>query len=89
MPGLDDALDLANNSSYGLSSALFTRDVATAHRYVDEIEAGLAHVNMNSGFKDPSLPFGGWKQSGFGQPENDRTGLEFFLNRKAVYFRKG
>ena len=87
--GLDDALDLANNSSYGLSSALFTRDVATAHRYVDEIEAGLAHVNMNSGFKDPSLPFGGWKQSGFGQPENDRTGLEFFLNRKAVYFRKG
>lgn len=82
---LDDALRLANRSVYGLSSAIFTRDEAVAREYVDRIEAGLAHVNLHTGFKKPALPFGGWKASGFGLPENGTTGLEFFVDRKAVY----
>jgi alpha-ketoglutaric semialdehyde dehydrogenase len=82
---LEEALRLANDSAYGLSSAIFTRDIRAAFAYVEGIDAGLAHVNMHTGFKDPSLPFGGWKESGFGAPENDVTGFEFFLNRKAVY----
>jgi acyl-CoA reductase-like NAD-dependent aldehyde dehydrogenase len=65
---IEEALDLANNSPYALSSAIFTKNLDTAHRYIDRIEAGLAEVNMHTGFKDP--------------------GLEFFLNRKAVYVRK-
>jgi alpha-ketoglutaric semialdehyde dehydrogenase len=84
---LDEALDLANNSMYGLSSAIFTRDIRTAKSYVDGIEAGLAHVNIHTGYKEPSMPFGGVKQSGAGLPENGRTALEFFVDRKAVYFR--
>lgn len=84
---LEDALRLANDSRYGLSSAIFTRDLGTAFAYINGIEAGLAHVNIHTGFKDPALPFGGWKESGFGIPENDRTGLEFFLDRKAVYVK--
>lgn len=84
---LEDALRLANDSPYGLSSGIFTRDLATARRYIREIRAGMAHVNIHTGFKDPSLPFGGWKESGFGLPENSRTGLEFYLERKAVYMR--
>ena len=84
---LDEALALANDSSYGLSSSLFTRDVAAAMRYVSEIQAGLAHVNIHTGFKDPGLPFGGWKESGAGLPENGRTGLEFFVEQKAVYVK--
>ena len=84
---LDEALALANDSAYGLSSSIFTCDVAAAMRYVHEIQAGLAHVNIHTGFKDPGLPFGGWKDSGVGLPENGRTGLEFFVEQKAVYIR--
>ncbi|HET9832442.1 MAG TPA: aldehyde dehydrogenase family protein [Vicinamibacterales bacterium] len=84
---LGDALDLANNSVYGLSSAIYTTNRATADAYVDAIEAGLAHVNVHTGYKEPSLPFGGIKQSGAGLPENSETGLEFFVDRKAVYER--
>jgi len=82
---LDEALTWANDSIYGLSSAIFTRDINSALRYVREIDTGMAHVNIHSGFKTPELPFGGWKQSGFGPPENGRVGLEFFVERKAVY----
>lgn len=85
---LDEAISLANQSVYGLSSGIFTRDIRAAQRYVREIQAGMAHVNMHSGFKDPSMPFGGWKESGHGLPENDRSGLEFFVQRKAVYFKE-
>jgi acyl-CoA reductase-like NAD-dependent aldehyde dehydrogenase len=82
---IEDALRLANDSQYALSSAIFTRDLGAAHRYIREIQAGLAHVNVHTGFKLPSMPFGGWKNSGCGLPENGRTGLEFFVERKAVY----
>ena len=84
---LDEALDLANNSMYGLSSAIYTTNALTARTYVEGIEAGLAHVNVHTGYKEPALPFGGFKQSGAGLPENSETGLEFFVDRKAVYER--
>ncbi len=84
---LGEALELANNSVYGLSSSIYTTSAATATEYIDGIEAGLAHVNVHTGYKEPSLPFGGVKQSGAGLPENSETGLEFFLDRKAVYER--
>ena len=84
---LDEALTLANNSIYGLSSAIYTSDIRTAKRYIDGIEAGLAHVNVHTGYKEPSMPFGGVKQSGAGLPENSESGLEAFVDRKAVYLR--
>jgi aldehyde dehydrogenase (NAD+) len=84
---LDEALELANDSIYGLSSAIYTKNLANAKKYVDGIEAGLAHVNIHTGYKEPSMPFGGVKQSGAGLPENSRTGLEFFVDQKAVYVR--
>jgi len=84
---LDEAIELANNSIYGLSSAIFTKSLSNAKKYVDGIEAGLAHVNIHTGYKEPSMPFGGVKQSGAGLPENSQTGLEFFVDQKAVYVR--
>ena len=70
-----------------MSSAIYTTDLGTAEAYIDGIEAGLAHVNVHTGYKEPSMPFGGVKQSGAGLPENSETGLEFFVDRKAVYVR--
>jgi aldehyde dehydrogenase (NAD+) len=84
---LDDALEMANNSIYGLSSAIYTTDIRAAKRYIDAIDAGLAHVNVHTGYKEPSMPFGGVKQSGAGLPENSESGLEAFVERKAVYLR--
>jgi acyl-CoA reductase-like NAD-dependent aldehyde dehydrogenase len=84
---LDEALAGANHSIYGLSSAIFTKDLGVARKYIEVIEAGLAHVNLHTGYKEPSMPFGGFKQSGAGLPENSETGLEFFVDRKAVYVR--
>jgi aldehyde dehydrogenase (NAD+) len=84
---LDEALEMANNSIYGLSSAIYTSDIRAAKRYVDGIEAGLAHVNVHTGYKEPAMPFGGVKQSGAGLPENSESGLEAFVDRKAVYLR--
>jgi aldehyde dehydrogenase (NAD+) len=84
---LDQALELANSSIYGLSSAIYTSDLRAAKRYIDGIDAGLAHVNVHTGYKEPSMPFGGVKQSGAGLPENSESGLEAFVDRKAVYLR--
>ena len=84
---IDDALKLANESIYGLSSAIYTADIRAARKYIDGIEAGLAHVNVHTGYKEPSMPFGGVKQSGAGLPENSESGLEAFVDRKAVYLR--
>jgi alpha-ketoglutaric semialdehyde dehydrogenase len=84
---LDEALDLANNSIYGLSSAIYTSNLGAAKTYIEAIDAGLAHVNVHTGYKEPSMPFGGVKESGCGLPENSESGLEFFVDRKAVYLR--
>jgi acyl-CoA reductase-like NAD-dependent aldehyde dehydrogenase len=84
---LDEALETANNSIYGLSSAIYTTDISAAKHYIDGIEVGLAHVNVHTGYKEPSMPFGGVKQSGAGLPENSECGLEAFVERKAVYLR--
>ena len=84
---LDEALKAANDSIYGLSSAIYTTDIRAARTYIDGIEAGLAHVNVHTGYKEPSMPFGGVKQSGAGLPENSESGLEAFVDRKAVYLR--
>ena len=80
---LDEAIELANNSIYGLSSAIFTKNLANAKKYVDGIEAGLAHVNIHTGYKEPSMPFGGVKQSGAGLPENSQTGSGILRGSKS------
>jgi alpha-ketoglutaric semialdehyde dehydrogenase len=84
---IEEAIALGNRSMYGLSSAIFTTSRETARMYIDGIEAGLAHVNVHTGYKEPAMPFGGVKLSGAGLPENSETGLEFFVDRKAVYVR--
>ena len=81
----DDDLDRiaaeANNTSYGLSAYIWTRDVGVAHKMARKIKAGF--VRVNGGALDNALPFGGYKQSGWGR-ENGGEGIETFTEVKSV-----
>jgi phenylacetaldehyde dehydrogenase len=81
----DDDLDKiaaqANDTSYGLAATIWTRDLSTAHKMVRKIKAGS--VRVNGGGLDSALPFGGYKQSGWGR-ENGREGIESFTEIKSV-----
>jgi aldehyde dehydrogenase (NAD+) len=81
----DHALELANDCDFGLSSAIFTRDLAKALRFTRDSEAGMVHVNVNTTYSEPHLPFGGYKDSGFGGRECGFEAIEFFTEWKSVY----
>ena len=84
----EDALRIANSTVYGLSSSIYTNDLAKAHRFIEESEVGFCHVNMPTMWKEPPLEFHGVKDSGRGVPEAGRSGAEFFTEVKAVYVRR-
>ncbi len=84
----DEAIRLANDIIFGLSSSIFTRDTAKAQRFVCESDVGLCHVNMHTAYKEPQLEFGGVKDSGRGLPEAGESGIQFFTNHKAVYLKE-
>ncbi|KAI1340648.1 aldehyde dehydrogenase domain-containing protein [Xylariaceae sp. FL0016] len=83
----DEAVDLANDTLYGLGAAVFTRDLERAHRVAAEIEAGMVWVNSSQDC-DPRVPFGGVKQSGIGR-ELGEEGLSAYSQVKAVHVNMG
>ena len=78
----DEALELANDSEFGLGSAIFTKDHDRIERFVRELQAGSVFVN-HFVKSDPRLPFGGVKQSGHGRDLSD-FGIHEFVNIKTV-----
>ena len=79
----DEAVKLANRSAYGLGAALFTTDLARAHRVARMIQSGTVWINSSQDC-DPRVPFGGVKQSGIGR-ELGEEGLMAYSSTKAVY----
>lgn len=79
----EEAIALANDTTYGLGSALFTKNLAKAHRVAADLEAGMVWIN-SSNDSDVRIPFGGVKQSGIGR-ELGEAGLASYYNVKAIH----
>ncbi|MBC3190312.1 aldehyde dehydrogenase [Pseudonocardia sp. C8] len=79
----DEAVTLANDTPYGLAGAVWTKDVHRAHRIAGKIRAGSVWINAYR-VVAPSVPFGGYKQSGLGR-ENGTASLDAYLETKSVW----
>lgn len=79
---LEHLAERGNDTPYGLSAVIWTRDIGRAHRLAHRIKAGSVRVNAAAAM-DPAMPFGGYKQSGWGR-ENGREGVEAYTELKSV-----
>lgn len=77
-----EAVDLCNQTVYGLSASLFTRDLASAHRFLDVAQAGMVRVNQETAGVEYQAPFGGMKQSSSHTREQGQAALDFYTEIK-------
>ena len=84
---LDEVAAAANDTSYGLAAAVWTRDIQKAHRMAEILKAGTVWINGYNMF-DAASPFGGYKQSGFGR-EMGKAALELYTQIKSVWVNLG
>ena len=74
-----------NQTRYGLSSSIFTRDVNTAFRAMGDFETGIVYVNAGTTGAETHLPFGGWKETGNGHREAGHVALDTYTEWKSIY----
>ena len=84
---MSEAIEIANNSIFGLGACAWTNDAAERELFINEIESGLAFINGMVA-SDPRIPFGGVKHSGFGR-ELSHHGILEFVNVKSVSCSRG
>jgi aldehyde dehydrogenase (NAD+) len=82
---LEEGVNILNDTIYGLSSSVYTRDVNSAFRAIRDIKAGITYINAPTIGAEAHMPFGGVKQTGNGHREGGWTVYEFFSEWKAVY----
>ena len=82
---LDEALKFANGVEYGLTTSIFTSDISSVMKFIDEVETGMVHVNEPTVGGEAQLPFGGTKSTGVGEREMAEEGLNFFTELKTVF----
>ncbi|RFC68795.1 MULTISPECIES: betaine-aldehyde dehydrogenase [Mesorhizobium] len=83
----DEAVTRANDTPFGLSAGVFTRDLPRAHRVIGQLQAGTCWIN-NYNLTPVEMPFGGYKQSGIGR-ENGMAALAHYSQLKSVYVETG
>ncbi|MHB8890084.1 MAG: aldehyde dehydrogenase family protein [Acidobacteriaceae bacterium] len=81
----DEAIEIANGIQYGLSTAIYTRNVNLAYKAMRDLEAGITYVNAPTIGAEVHLPFGGVKQTGNGHREGGTGALDFYTTWKSVY----
>ncbi len=81
----EEAIEVANNIEYGLSSAIYTKDVSMAFRAMHDIEAGITYINGPTIGAEAHMPFGGVKGTGNGHREGGWEVFEFYTETKTVY----
>ena len=82
---LEDAIAIANGIEYGLSSALYTKDVNKAFVAMRDLHAGITYINAPTIGAEVHLPFGGVKATGNGHREGGMGAIDFYTEWKAVY----
>jgi len=82
---LEDAIAKANDIQFGLSTALYSRDVNRAFRAIRDLEAGITYINAPTIGAEVHLPFGGVKQTGNGHREGGTGAIDFYTTWKSVY----
>jgi aldehyde dehydrogenase (NAD+) len=82
----EEAVRVANDVPFGLTSAIYSRDANRIFRYLEAIEVGMVHVNSPTIGGEAQLPFGGIKATGIGNREMCEEGLNFFTELKTVFF---
>lgn len=81
----EEALKVSNDCIFGLTSAIYTRDMTHIMRFVEGIEAGMVHINSPTIGGEAQVPFGGIKGSGVGEKEMAKEGINFFSESKTVF----
>lgn len=81
----DEAIDATNSIEYGLSSAIYTRDINRACEAITKIKAGLTYINSSTTGSEVHLPFGGVKHTGIGTREGGIEGINEFSDIKTIY----
>lgn len=81
----DEAMAVANDSPFGLTSSIYTRDATSMFRYIDEIETGMTHVNSPTLGGEAQVPFGGTKITGVGPMEQGAEVFDFYSEVKVAY----
>lgn len=84
---LEEAIELANDVKYGLSASIFTRDIGTMLRFVQDMDAGLVRINAESAGVELQAPFGGMKQSSSHSREQGQAAIEFYTSIKTVFVK--
>ncbi len=85
---IEEALTVANAVDYGLCASIFTRDIGRAFTFIDNIEAGMIHVNRPGLGGFSHLPFGGFKYSSYGAREVGDDTVNFYTDIKSVYIQE-
>ena len=78
-------MEIVNDSKFGLSSAIYTRDVNRAFKAIETLDTGITYINASTIGAEIQLPFGGTKGTGNGHREAGTAALEIFSEWKSVY----